>query len=341
MRLNLPSAWSPIGLDIGTHRVNAVQLDAIGRVRAFASFGRSHPDSDLTTEEAARIRSILDRCGFRGSSTVIAANPGMIRTTVLELPPASSGAPVEQLARQEISRIHKISPDSFALGMWELPPAARASAATQTMAVSCANEAGDSLCDRLESAGIEPIAIDLTSAATVRALPIDPEQTQAVLDFGESRAVLTVVHKGTIIFERMLSELTLRTFRSQLAKALRMPVTGVNAALREKGIGADSDHDPLTSAAGIILEPFVEEIAHSAAYASSKYADAIINKVFLVGCSGSIPGLAPYLARTLECEFVSPRLSELAGTRSAIEERSRPGEGVTALGLARWRSEAA
>jgi len=341
MRPNLPSAWSPIGLDIGSHRVNAVQLDAIGRVRAFASFGRTQPDSDLTGEETARIRAILDRHGFRGCRAVIAAASIMVRTTVLELPPASSGAPVEQLARQEVSRIHKISPGSFAMGMWELPPGARASAANQTMAISCPNSASDAMCDQLESAGLEPIAIDLCSMAAARALPISTERTQAILEFGESRSTLIVLHKGTIIFERPLSALTLRTFRSQLAKAMRMPVSGIAAALRERGLCADQEADALASCAAIILEPFVEEIAHSAAYASGKYADATIDKVYLIGCAGSIPGLPGFLGRALECEFESPRLSDLAPARSAIESRSRPGEGIVSLGLARWRSEAA
>ncbi|MFG0294245.1 MAG: hypothetical protein ACF8MJ_13980, partial [Phycisphaerales bacterium JB050] len=61
MNKHLSLSWSPIGLDIGSYRVVATQLDALGRVRAFASFGRREPESALSELEAHRIRSILDR----------------------------------------------------------------------------------------------------------------------------------------------------------------------------------------------------------------------------------------------------------------------------------------
>lgn len=335
------AAWSPIGLDIGTHRVCAIQLDALGRIRAFASFARREPESELSTVEATRIREVLDRHGFRGCSAVIGAPIGTVRSTVLELPPASSGAPVEQLARHEISRIHKLPPDSFAIGMWELPPSSRASSAAQTMAVTCENRLSDALCETLDAAGIEPIALDLPALAAVRALPIDPENAQAILEFEESRSSLIVVHRGTIVFERVLSGMTLRTFRSQLAKAMRLPVAGVESMLHERGLVDDDEQDLLSTCAASVLEPFIEEIAHTAAYASSRFSDALIKKVFLIGSASGIPGLAGYLSKSLECEFVAPILAELASPRGCVCERTQPGQGVVALGLARWRLEAA
>jgi len=341
MRRFPTSAWSPIGLDISTHRVCAVQLDPLGRIRAFASFARREPQTELSDLEAARIREVLDRHGFRGGNAVVGAPAGTVRSTVLELPPASSGAPVEQLARHEISRIHKLQPNSFAIGMWELPPSSRASSAAQTMAITCENRLSDALCETLDGAGIEPIAIDLPALAATRALPIDAVSTQAILEFEESRSTLVVVHHGTIVFERVLSGLTMRTFRSQIAKAMRFPVAGVDCALRERGLADDPEQDVLTGCAAAVLEPFIEEIAHTAAYASSRFVGALIQKVFLIGSGSGVPGLTKHLSKSLECEFVAPVLAELGSPRGTVCDWAKPGQGVVALGMARWRSEAA
>ena len=93
MSWSLRPTWSPIGLRVGAQRVTAVQLDQLGRVRAFASFGRREPDSAISAAEAVRIRAVLDRHGFRGSSVVLAAPRMMVRSTTLELPPAPAPGP--------------------------------------------------------------------------------------------------------------------------------------------------------------------------------------------------------------------------------------------------------
>jgi Tfp pilus assembly PilM family ATPase len=209
------------------------------------------------------------------------------------------------------------------------------------MAITCENRIADALCDTLDGAGIEPIAIDVPAMAAVRALPIDAENAQAILELEETRASIIVVHRGTIVFERVLSEMTLRTFRSQLAKAMRMPVAGIESVLHERGLVDDPEQDLLTGCSASVLEPFIEEIAHTAAYASSRFTDAQIQKVFLIGSASGIPGFAGYLSKSLECEFVAPILTELASPRGAVCSRTKPGQGVVALGLARWRSEAA
>ncbi|MFU8829608.1 MAG: pilus assembly protein PilM [Phycisphaerales bacterium] len=341
MRFSLPQAWSPIGLDIGTQRVNAVQLDALGRVRAYAAFARREPEADLTIVEAARIRNVLDRHGFRGCSTVIAAPRHLVRETILDLPPASSGAPIAQLAVAELGRIHKLAPGSFSMGMWELPASSRSSGGCQTMAVTCPSSASEELCDVLESAGIEPVAIDTAGCALVRALPVDPLGTQAVLELAESRTTLLVIHQGILVFERPLSELTMRLLRSRLAKALRVSVQEAGRLLAERGLLKADENLAMIETLRPLIDPLVEEVAQSGAYASSRYTDAAISQVFLVGRGASVPGLAEYLGESLECDFVAPCLSELAPMRGAMAERAAAGEGLIALGLARWRAEVA
>lgn len=340
MRNKISVGCSPIGLDIGPYRVVATQLDGLGRIRAFASFDRREPDSPLSEMEARRIRTVLDRQGFRGSRVVLSAPRSMVRTTTIELPPASSGAPIQKLAMAELARIHRLTPGSFSFGIWELPPSARANAAAQTMAITCLNQDSDALCDTCDQAGLEPIAIDSAGLATLRAIDLDQQGTKAILEFGESAAILTVIHRGTLVFERSLGEMTLRRLRAAVSKLLRLPIHAVGRLLTEQGM-LPGESSMLSDAVSQSLEPFMEEIAHSAAYASSRYENAAIDRVYLVGAGASIPGLAEHMANSLECEFVAPHLSEIATMREPLASRPVPGEGMTALGLAKWRSEAA
>lgn len=340
MKLGRPGIWSPIGLDIGSHRVSATQLDGLGRVRAFASFGRREPETTLSEAEALRIRTVLDRQGFRGDRAVLSAPWGMLRSTQLELPPASSGAPVRQLAGAELARIHRMTPGTFSFGIWELPASVRANAAPQTMALTCLDSETDALCDTCESVGIEPIAIDSAGLAMIRALQIDSQHTRAILEFGESASTLTVVHRGTLIFERTLGEMTMRRLRAESAKALRLPSAAVGRLLAEQGM-LRGDSELLADVIAGALDGFIEEIAQSAAYASTRYDGASIDRVYLVGLGASIPGLAAHLSSALECEFIAPHLSELATVRQPLAERPLPGEGIASLGLARWQAEIA
>ena len=342
MSWSLRPTWSPIGLRVGAQRVTAVQLDQLGRVRAFAACGRREPDAASSAAEAGRSRAVLDRHGFRGSSVVLAAPRMMVRSTTLELPPASSGAPVDQLADAELARIHKLTPGSFAKGLWELPPSNRANAAPLTMAVTCLHEESDELCDLFEEADLDILALDVTAVATLRALPGVDTGSHAILELEESRASIAVVHNGTLVLQRDLGEMTLRRLRAEVSKQLRLPTTTTGSLLIEHGLVPSPDApEALAETIKESLEVFIEEIAHSAAYASGRFADVSIGQVFFVGPAAGIPGLREHLAESLECSFTVPHIRELTRPGCAFAEQARPGEGISALGLALWSGVAA
>src|SRR5687768_9086098 len=70
---------SPIGLDIGSRRVKAVQLEhstqssSGWRVAAVACVNRTTPGQPLAPDEASRLWDTLDRLGFQGNRVVMAA----------------------------------------------------------------------------------------------------------------------------------------------------------------------------------------------------------------------------------------------------------------------------
>ncbi len=176
MRLGTRTRLSAIGLDVDAHEFRAVQLTGgaggdIG-VLAWAVFPRRNPD--LVTEENARIpdpdelawaSSILWRRGFVGSNISVAPTTAECTSHVIELPPASSGAPLDQLARMEVARARKCNPSEFELGFWELPAKGRTS---ETLAVACSRTGVDTILERYQRGGLTPVGIDLIELAVRR-----------------------------------------------------------------------------------------------------------------------------------------------------------------------------
>ena len=139
-RLNRPG---PIGVDVGSRHVKAVQLAPRGegwRVLAAASFPRAAAKQPFDANDAGRLCDVLDRQGFTGRDVVVGLSQDRLLTSMLELPPSAPGVPIEQIARMELARVHQRDASSFEFAQWEVPPPARAPRSMHVMAVACAHE---------------------------------------------------------------------------------------------------------------------------------------------------------------------------------------------------------
>src|SRR4051794_17457208 len=106
-------AYGPIGLDIGSRWVKAVQLAGRGESRSLhaaavlptpvvPSVKDPVAEAEMLQTIAARLSSQLVRQGFHGRDVVVAAPAHRLEADLLELPPRGSGAPLDDLARVEI-----------------------------------------------------------------------------------------------------------------------------------------------------------------------------------------------------------------------------------------------
>ena len=73
---------------------------------------RADAEKDLSGEEIRELRLVLKRQGFQGRDIVLAAPDQSLLRGVFDLPRQVSGAPVSQIARMELSRMHQVPPDS-------------------------------------------------------------------------------------------------------------------------------------------------------------------------------------------------------------------------------------
>lgn len=180
---------TPIGLDIGTSSIKAVQARLTGSragsgvrgrvgssptICAVAHFDRIEPGPDLHERDIERIQRVLLRRGFRGRRVVAAAPEHALMMSSVELPPRASGAPLEKLARLELARAHSTPPDEIEVGMWDLPAPNRGGSGSHVMTVGTRHADADAFLQTLDAAGLDTIALEPRASAIARcARPTD------------------------------------------------------------------------------------------------------------------------------------------------------------------------
>lgn len=340
----------PIGLDIGTARVNAVQLGRTRRGRsiiAWASFPRMTPGEPLAPLEGKRIARVLWRHGFRGHEVVLGVGAPTLVLSTLELPPRTSNAPIEQIARIEVAR--SMRPEDaargFELATWDLPAPAQASNATHLTAAALPHTAADRTLDALEAGGLSPIAVEPFPCALVRAcqdtLAHPGESTPAVdaiVDLGASSASIHLVMSGVPIYSRCMPEFGLHAALSTRATSRKPgaaqagggPPHGASRGIMPEA-AALAGPDLMNFASGLL-----RELALSRDYAEHRYPSARRGRVVLVGGGAEIGPLAAMLdAAGEEGAWVARAVVEAAPTGSRPDGAVLRGAcAVGALGLA-------
>lgn len=340
------SSRSPIGLDIGSRRVKAVQLAGSGakaRVVAAACIDRLTPGAVLTPQEAERISGTLRRRGFSGQSVVAAVPLDRLVSGTLELPPKASGAPLEQIARQELARAGKCDPGRMEFGWWELPGAGRPGEGTHALAMGCRHEDSEPFLEALESGGLECLALDAAPVALARALAPcvgAPPELTVVVEIGFSAVQVMILHgrPSTLVYERLMRELGVRAVQKRMEEQLGGDGELSEYLLRSVGCEQGVDAPGLEQqqeARGIVAqhaELVANELRVSVSYAQRRFGGQVA-KVLLTGGGADIPGFADRVMTRLEMEGRCVRADTLAAWNSDFGDAAGPA-GLVAMGLA-------
>lgn len=359
MNLTL-SPLTPIGLDVGDRWVKAVQLARGGparpwRAHAVARFRRR--EDSLNDAEAARIEAVLHRRGFTGARLILAAPPRSLLGAAITLPPASSGAPLDQIARAEMARIARKDPAAVQVGWWTVPPpaAARAGEATHALAAACPRHDVERLIAHFDAAGLEVEILDSPAWALARAagevLRAGGERPElcAVLDLGHALASLVVLRDGVPIYERSLEDLGVSSLEAELRGPLALTEEAAAHVIERIGApaagaavaagGGDTprgEPDEAAAAVGEYLARVAREVAASTAYLAHRYPAWPVERLILAGGGALIPGAAQELG-----ELVGIPAHAATIDAAADPERAVSAAHTLAAGLALHREEEA
>jgi len=327
MQNPIAGRYSPIGLDVGSRCIKAVQL-ARGRggprILAAACIDRTGEQAALTPTEAAALRAVLSRQGFRGRSVVLGGPPSQLLTAVMELPPRSSGAPLDQIARVELARASNCPPDSIELAWWELPAGTRAHEGTHVFAIGLRHEDATAALESLEAAGFEVQSLDSAVLGIARACErigaVMPSQVTGVLDIGWSATTLAVLLGPTLVYQRRLPEAGLGALHRRLVEELKIDAEAAEFVLRRVGVLRDLPEEQqswelLDDARTIVadhIESIGTEVKASLSYALRRYGATGSAGIVATGGGACVPGLLDRV-QTISEERVRPlRASEIA-----------------------------
>ena len=327
LRWRIDKSRGPIGIDVAHRQIRAAQMARSPggwRVEAAATLPRGAPAAKIDRAEAHNVRSLLNKQGFTGNSIVLAVPSDKLLTSVLEMPPRASGAPIEQLARAELGRMHKCEAVGFEMACWELPAPARATNSTFVMAAACTHEDADELLDVFEHEGFTVRGLDIQASAAARACKPLLEGLSgitAILDMGWVSARLSLLYQDVIVYERNLPKGGTASVVQALVPDLdaRMGVSEQLQAIIGTGKPDTADaqvgaEDPEVRAAlDAHFEVMLQEMRIPLSYVANQYPDAGLDQLLLIGYGAELTGLEAHLAAKLDCRVRAVRPSDLGG----------------------------
>ena len=338
------SLHSPIGLDIGTNWIKAVQLTG-STVSAVACMPRREPDKALSALEAERIASVLDIGGFCGNEVVVAASRAALISAVIDVPPRTAAVPVGQIARGELARAHRRDPAELETAVWRLP-----GEPSQALAYGLSHAAAEALIKPLEAAGLIVRAIDLPMSALAHAVkPLLSIESAArpidvIVDAGSVCLCIAVVLAGELVYERRIEDMKFSKTLEQIQQVTGLSAEPLASLLaRATAPNASPSVQSLAREARGVLSAFARDVANevdiSTQYASTRYPDASPGTVVLAGGAADFDGLAEILASFTKAPVRKASLSALI---SCPLQFTRYGSmPALALGLARYNAVAA
>jgi Tfp pilus assembly PilM family ATPase len=302
----------PIGVDIGGRRIKAVQLKGSpGRwgISAAGCIMRENPGGPVERADIVQLRDMVIKDSFKGRRVILSVPFNELLTGIMELPPRSSGAPLDELARIELARMHRCEPDSFEIACWDLPAPARAGGATHVMAAGFSHEKANALVDIVEAEGLEICALDICASAISRACtPLLEGVTgiAAILDLGWDQADLILLYQDVIVYERKLVKGGIGSVVDSLGRELKVHHEKAEHLIWNVGLAPGCDNvtpaycKAINQAVSTYCESLVEEMQIPLSYLSNQYPDASPETLLLVGGGGRIPGIERQLDSVLE-----------------------------------------
>ena len=321
-----------IGLDYGARRFKAAQLSAVGgrwRIEAVAEMPRATAAPMPEAGEVKHLCDLLARSGFKGRSLVVAVPETKVISGVLELPPRSSGAPLDVLARTELARMHKRTGETFEMTCWDLPAPARAANSTFVMAAGLDHTDAAAIMDAFEGHGFDVECLTTHAAAVTAAcgpLLDKPGELAAILDLGWTSARVLLLHQTVVVYERALTEFGLASLVGRLG-----PGADAEGRLWAEGLTGKGE---VATAVKTHFQRLAGELRIALSYLANQYSEAELRGLFLTGGGAELSGVPDLLGAILDVPVRAVRPTELEECSSSLASPCGPAF-VDAVGLCR------
>jgi type IV pilus assembly protein PilM len=344
------SAPTVIGVDVGRRTIKAAQLAVAGdryRVLALSLVSRPEAEQETSPADVLALKDIRKRQGFRGRDLVLAAPEKPLLRAALQLPAKVSGAPVAQIVRMELSRLHNVPPDSFEMAYWELRAANGSKPTAQALAVGCPHTVANTLLDLFEDAGFRVVALDVRPAAAARAcapLLLPAPQITALVDLGWRSSSLLFVCGQSLIYERSLDGVFLAELADRLVEAFGISLESACQIINTVGLAPEAagqtDRETLEAIRKHLRSHFdklLEELKVPVSYVNHHFPGEGVKRLLLLGGSAAVPHLAACCQERLGLEVRPAGPSELVESPPELLAKATNPALTVAVGLAQFR----
>jgi len=310
-----------VGIDIGSSCIKAVEIEPTANgwtlVNAAVAPTPKEAVKDGTIadilEVSQSIRTLLRDAGIKATGAVCAISGSQVivrQVQFAKMPEAALRKSIKYEASRYISSSMEDSTVEFEiLGDAEEPNQ------MNVMLVAAPREMIDSRVKCLESAGLEPLVIDIESFALIRSLvefnATDEylSKTVALIDIGASHTDVDIVSKGEFALTRNVPIAgdsftnAIRSLSGGLFDEAEQAKLAMTSQIPLDQLGATEPDNKCWRVVQPLMDELIREIRRSVHFYQSQFpegsADAAVSKIVLTGGTARMPGLDAYMSSKL------------------------------------------
>lgn len=337
------------GLDLSDLSVKVVQIDNNGSTDSIASFSSVPLPMNCVSDGEILNKDVVIAAMKKAVENAL---PKKIKTkkVICSLPETKAFLRIISVPKMDESELKEAVKWEMEANIplpleqvyydWQLIPANLFPEKNKTslLVVAISKNVVDQTVEILESAGLDPVGLEIESIAQARSLLCekDDQQTVLIVDIGDRRTSFSINKGGVPCFTSSIP-LCGQSFTDAISKGMNVPFEEAEKIKISNGIGNDFKNDVLFKLAKPILENLIQEIEQSIDFylTGLKYSESI-DKVIICGGGANTKGIVPYLSKQLgrTIEFGNPWVNMRLGKELPVIEKSHSVQYSTAVGLA-------
>lgn len=315
----------PIGLDIGSSSIRAVEVRRTKEDYSLINFGQFPLEPGIVVAGVvqnqvgltAALKQLWAASRFGSKKVNLAVtNPQLVvrETSIANLP-------ANQMRQALPFQVKEQLPLAVERSLLDFLPLEQPgdNQTVRGLLIAMPKEAVLTLVQAVQKAGLRVNGVDLASFAMLRSASRLDTQVEAIVDIGANITSVVVHTDGEPMFVRTLprggSEITDNV-------ATRLGISTIEAETLKCRFGLHGDGNPDTVAALVdAVRPLVSELRSSFTYLASGERQKEVNRISLCGGSALMPGLAAHLQQQLGVAVMyADSSSRLRDTRKARDQ---------------------
>lgn len=288
-----------IGVDLGTRLIKACQRSGHGW--RTLTITRQRDDAFTDSEIGQLVRAIARR-GMGGTRVAVSVPQSSVVSARASTPRENSGAPIAQIAQQELARVSGAEPGSLLSTSWSARSKRSRGELDERQVFGCPTQLALSLHHAFAMHGMDMIALEPGVIAATRggfeAAGLSGE-AGLIVDLGWSSARLIAAENGRLVYERGMPGLGTHQLAAGIAEACSRPEHHawiIGGLMASRG-GLDAIISAQRAVAGVIerfADELMIEIERGVAFAGERYSVATERGVLITG-GGAMGGIGEAL----------------------------------------------